>query len=359
MNDKKLSGTALLEKLSLTFGPSGCEELVAEAIVETVSGYADEIVRDRSGGVIAVLRGTGKAKKIRRVMLSAHMDEVGFMISSVEDDGTLHLAPLSAHDPKILAGQYVTLSDGETFLNGVVGIKPYHLKKDGVPDYEDLYVDIGAGSREESEKVVSKGFFGTFRSDFVRFGQNGRMIKGKAIDDRLGCAVLCDTLREIKESGEPLPFDLFCAFTCREELGISGAACAAEAIRPDAAIVFESTAVADVDGVDPTRRVAEQGNGGTVSYADRGTVYDRELYSLILDAGEKRGIPCQPKKYVSGGNDSASIRRSGTGVRVAAISAPSRYIHTASNVIREDDFLSIEKLAPAVLRELAAKETEI
>ena len=358
MCETPLKGIALLEKLSLTFGPSGCEERVADTVIETVSPYADEIVRDRSGGVITVLRGTGKARNVRRVMLSAHMDEVGFMISSVEEDGTLKLAPLSAKDPKILAGQYVELSDGETVLNGVVGIKPFHLKKDAAPDYGDLYIDIGAGSREEAEGVISKGFFGTFKSDFVEFGQCGRMIKGKALDDRLGCAVLCDTLREIKESGEPLPFDLFCAFTCREELGISGAACAAEVIKPDVAIIFEATAVADVYGVDQTRRVAEQGCGGTVSYADRGTVYDRELCSLIFDAGRKNGIPCQPKKYVSGGNDSAGIRKSGKGVRVAAISAPSRYIHTASNVIRKDDFLSIERLAPAVLRELAEKESE-
>ena len=129
MRESSLCGIALLEKLSLTFGPSGCEERVAEAIIETVSPFADEVVRDRSGGVIAVLRGTGKAKNIRRVMLSAHMDEVGFMISSAEDDGTLKLAPLSARDPKILAGQYVTLSDGERFFDGVVGINRTTSKK--------------------------------------------------------------------------------------------------------------------------------------------------------------------------------------------------------------------------------------
>lgn len=344
-----LRGTELLEKLSLLFGPSGCEENVADAVAEACAGAADEVIRDRSGGVIAVLRGGGRG----RVMLSAHMDEVGFMISSVEDDGTLRIAPLSARDPKILAGQYVTVGDARRTVNGIVGIKPVHLKEDALPKYDDLYVDIGAGSREEAEKIVSPGDFGTFRSDFVRFGQNGRMLKGKAIDDRLGCAVLCDTLRAVRESGETLPFDLFCAFTCREELGISGAGCAAEAIRPDAAFIFEATAVADVGGVDPTRQVAHQGQGGAISYADRGTVYDRGLFSLIFETAEKYGIPCQTKKFVSGGNDSASIRRSGTGVRVAAISAPARYIHTASNVIREDDFLAIEKLAPAVLRELS------
>ena len=348
-----LRGTALLEALSLLFGPSGCEENVADAVAEATENFADEVIRDRSGGVIAVLRGQGRG----RVMLSAHMDEVGFMISSVEDDGTLKLAPLSARDPKILAGQYVTVGDARRCVNGVVGAKPIHLGEgEKLPAYSDLYVDIGASSREEAEKFVSVGDFGTFRSDFVRFGQNGRMLKGKAIDDRLGCAVLCDTLRTLRESGEPLPFDLFCAFTCREELGISGAGCAAEAIRPDAAFIFEATAVADVTGVESTRQVAHQGMGGAISYADRGTVYDRELVSLIFETAEKYDIPCQMKKYVSGGNDSASIRRSGTGVRVAAISAPARYIHTASNVVREDDFLAIEKLAPAVLRELASKE---
>ncbi len=354
MNDElsRLRGTALLEKLSLIFGPSGCEENVADAVVEATKDFADEVIRDRSGGVTAVLRGQGRG----RVMLSAHMDEVGFMISSVEDDGTLKLAPLSARDPKILAGQYVTVGDARRTVNGVVGVKPIHLGEGKLSSYSDLYVDIGASSREEAEEFVSVGDFGTFRSDFVRFGQNGRMLKGKAIDDRLGCAVLCDTLRAIRESGERLPFDLFCAFTCREELGISGAACAAELIRPDAAFIFEATAVADVTGVETTRQVARQGKGGAISYADRGTVYDRELVSLIFEAAEKNGIPCQMKKYVSGGNDSASIRRSGTGVRVAAISAPARYIHTASNVVREDDFLAIGKLAPAVLRELASKE---
>ncbi|MBQ7474452.1 MAG: M42 family peptidase [Clostridia bacterium] len=353
-----LAGTALLEALSLTFGPSGCEEAVAALIEKTVADVADEIVRDRTGGIYAVLRGTGKGP-VKRVMLSAHMDEVGFMVSSIEDDGTLRTAPLSARDPKILAGQYVTVGDGRRLVPGVIGVKPIHLKeKESLPAYSDLFVDVGANSREEAEKIVKKGDFGTFRSDFVRFGQNGRMLKGKAIDDRLGCAVLCDTVRAVKESGEPLPFDLYAAFTCREELGISGAGCAAGLIRPDIALVFEATAVADVYGVDPTRRVAYQGKGGAISYADRGTVYDRELVSLIFSAAEKNGIPAQPKKYVSGGNDSAAIRRSGEGVRAAAISAPSRYIHTASNVIREDDFLAIEKLAPAVLRELAKEGTE-
>lgn len=346
-----LRGTELLRELSLAFGPSGCEDPVAELIEKIVTPAADRIVRDRSGSVIAYLKGTGASEK--RVMLSAHMDEVGFMVASIEDDGTLKMAPLSARDPKILAGQYVTIGDGRGQINGCVGMVPIHLSENkDLPPYRDLYIDIGASSREEAEKLVKKGDFGTFRSDFVRFGQNGRMLKGKAIDDRLGCAVLIDTLRDIRKSGERLPFDTYFAFTCREELGISGAACAANLIRPSHAIVFEATAVADVDGTPDTQRVAEQGKGGAVSLADRGTVYDMEFARLILDTAEKNSIPCQVKRFVSGGNDSSKIQRSGEGVRVAAISAPARYIHTASNVIREEDFLSIERLAAAVLRAL-------
>ncbi len=349
-----LRGTELLRELSLTFGPSGCEDPVADLIVKIVSPLADEVIRDRAGSVIAFLRGTGEGSSVRRMMFSAHMDEVGFMVSSVEDDGTLKMAPLSARDPKILAGQYVTVGDGRRQVNGCVGMVPIHLSEGKeMPAYRELYIDVGASSREEAEKLVKKGDFGTFRSDFVRFGQNGRMLKGKAIDDRLGCTVLIDTLRTLAESGERLPYDTYFAFTCREELGISGAACAANLIRPSHAVVFEATAVADVDGTPETQRVAEQGRGGAVSLADRGTVYDRDFARFIIDTAEKNSIPCQVKKFVSGGNDSSKIQRAAEGARVAAISAPARYIHTASNVIREDDLLSIERLAEALLRALA------
>lgn len=350
-----LSGVELLRELSLAFGPSGCEGNVADIIKANIAPHADEIFTDRMGSVIALYRGTGRADgSSSRLMLSAHMDEVGFMVKAIDGDGYIKMAALSGKDPKTLVGRNVTIGDENRKVNGYIGVKPTHLGGSG--NYDSLYVDIGAKNRKDAEERVRVGDFGTYRSDFVRFGKNGGKIKGKALDDRLGCAVLCETLRRLRANGVRLPYDVYFAFTCREEIGSSGARTAANKIKPDMAIVLEATAVADVDGVKAQDRVAEQGKGGCVSFMDKGAIYDEELYRLILAVGEENGIPCQPKRYVSGGNDAAPIQRSGDGVRCAVISAPTRYIHTASNVAEESDFFAVCDLTEAVLRALGERE---
>lgn len=355
----ELYSTKLLEKLSMTFGPSGCETPVSDVIYENIKESADEIIKDRSGSLIAVYKGTKNGckdglPKINRLMLSAHMDEVGFMISSIDENGYLKMAPLSVCDPKVLAGKYVTVGDENSRVDGYIGVKPVHLSKEKkLPEYDSLYIDIGAGDRKTAEKYAPVGSFGTFKSDFVRFGQNGRMLKGKALDDRLGCTVLCDALRELKEKNMLLPFDVYFAFTCREELGISGAVTAANLIRPDYAVVFEATAVSDICTTPEVSKVAKQGDGAVITICDRGTIYDRDFTDFILNTAQKHGIPHQIKKFISGGNDSAGIQKTRAGVKCAAISAPARYIHTSSNVIREEDFFSIERLAVSILSEYA------
>lgn len=348
---KSLSGIDLLRELSLAFGPSGCEGNVADIIKENIAPYADEVLTDRMGSVIALYKGTGEGSdNVTRLMLSAHMDEVGFMIKSIDGDGYLKMTPLSGRDPKTLVGRNVTIGDETRKTNGYIGVKPAHLGGSG--NYDSLYVDIGAKNKEDAEAHVKVGDFGTYRSDFVRFGKDGAVIKGKALDDRLGCTVLCETLRRLSTSGTRLPYDIYFAFTCREEIGSSGALTAANKIKPDAAIVFEATAVADVDGVEKNSRVAEQGRGGCISFMDKGTIYNEELYQLILETGKKNNIPCQPKQYIAGGNDAGHIHKSKAGVRCAVISAPARYIHTSSNVVRESDFWAICDLIQAVLKEL-------
>lgn len=349
---KLLSGIDLLRELSLAFGPSGCEGNVADIIKENIAPYADEVLTDRMGSVIALYKGTGEeSDNVTRLMLSAHMDEVGFMIKSIDENGYIKMTPLSGRDPKTLVGRNVTIGDETRKTNGYIGVKPAHLGGSG--NYDSLYVDIGAKNKEDAEAHVKVGDFGTYRSDFVRFGKDGAMIKGKALDDRLGCTVLCETLRRLSTSGTRLPYDIYFAFTCREEIGSSGALTAANKINPDMAIVFEATAVADVDGVEKNSRVAEQGRGGCISFMDKGTIYNEELYQLILETGKKYDIPCQSKNYVAGGNDAGHIHKSKAGVRCAVISAPARYIHTSSNVVRESDFWAICDLTQAVLKELA------
>jgi len=348
---KALSGIELLKELSLAFGPSGCEGNVADIIRENVSQYADEVLTDRMGSVIALYKGSGECSdNLSRLMLSAHMDEVGFMVKSIDGDGYIKMTPLSGRDPKTLVGRNVVIGDENRKTNGYIGVKPAHLGGSG--GYDSLYIDIGAKDKDDAEKHVKVGDFGTYRSDFVRFGKDGAMIKGKALDDRLGCTVLCEVLRRLCTSGTRLPYDIYFAFTCREEIGASGAVTAANKISPDVAIVFEATAVADIDGVSDSSKVAYQGKGGCVSFMDNGTIYDKELFDQIFKTAEKHNIPCQVKNYVSGRNDAGAIHLTKAGVRCAAISAPARYIHTASNVVREADFWSICDLTKALLSDL-------
>ena len=350
----------LLKRLCLTFGPSGCEDPIARIILDCIEGYYDELIPNRSCGVIALIKGNGKGGRLgtKRLMLSSHMDEVGFMIKSVSVDGTLKVASMCGGDTRIMAGRRVVISrDGESLVRGVFGVKPIHLLKaderDSALPMDELYIDIGAADREEAEKQVSVGDYATFESDFVTFGEGGRMIKAKAIDDRAGNAVMCALMKELYPIRDTIPFDMYFAFTCREELGISGARTAAHLIDPTHALIFESTAVADICSTPPHKTVAKQGDGPAISLMDRSTIYDKELTDLVLSVGESRDIPCQIKKYVSGGNDAGHIHKSRSGVKCAVMSIPSRYIHTASNVIRADDFESTYRLALASITALS------
>lgn len=357
----KAAKTELLRDLCLTFGPSGCEDAVAKMILDNIEGCYDELIPNRVCGVIAVIRGNGKGGDLgtKKLMLSCHMDEVGFMIKSVSDDGTVKVASMCGGDTRIMAGRRVTVKHGSSFVRGVFGVKPIHLLKDDEYDNalpkDELYLDIGACDKEEAEKLVAPGDYATFESDFVRFGEDGRMIKAKAIDDRAGCAIMCDLMKELYPVRDTIPFDMYFAFTCREELGISGARTAAHLIDPDHALIFESTAVADICDVPPHTTVAKQGDGPAISLMDRSTIYDKAFCDVIFEAGRENNIPCQIKKYISGGNDAGHIHKSRAGVKCAVMSIPSRYIHTASNVIRECDFLATYDLALATIYKIAKK----
>ena len=357
--------TELLRELSLAFGPSGCEGNVADIIKEFIAPYADEVTSDRLGTVIAVYRRSedcvrtadpdaepaakeGKPE-IDKLMFAAHMDEVGFMIKSIDGDGYLKIAALSGRDPKTLAGRNVTVGDETKQYKGYFGVKPAHLGGSG--NFDSLYIDIGAKNKEEAEKMVAPGDFGTYRSDFVRFGPDGAYLKGKAIDDRLGCTVLCMLLKKLREENVKLPYDVYFCFTVREEIGASGARTAANKIQPDIGIVIEATAVDATKG-EKYGSVAKQGCGGCISFMDRSTIYDREVYDFVLETAKKHNIPAQPKCYISGGNDAGYIHKAGIGAKCAAISTPTQYIHTASNVVKESDMIAVLDLAYAVMMEM-------
>ncbi len=352
----KYEGIDLLRKLCLAFGPTGCEDNVAELIKLQLDGSCTDIRTDRMGNIIAAVRGGGEGyntDKPVKIMISAHMDEVGFMANEIGEDGYIKFACLGGIDPRVLCGRGVTLGDENNKVKGVIASKAIHLQspedRKSATQADKMYIDIGAYDREEALKYVSPGDFGTFDSDFVLFGSGERLVKCKAIDDRLGCTVMIEVMRLLAKEGKPLPFDLYFCFTVREEVGYSGAGTAANMISPDFSIVLEATAVADLADVPESSQAAKLGEGGAISLADRATIYDREFVNFALDTAKRKGIKAQIKKYVSGGNDAGVIHRSGTGVRTLAISAPTRYLHSASCVAAVSDFYAIEELVYAML----------
>ena len=345
----------LLTKLTDVFGPTGCEWPVREAIEKELRGVCDEMHTDNLGSLIAVVRGQGAGydpECARRLMISAHMDEVGMMISKIDDDGFLSFPTVGGIDSRVMSGRPIKIfANDETLINGIIGSKAIHLQS---PDertksfkVSDMYIDIGARDKAEAEATVSIGDFATFDSPAYMLGEY--KLKAKAIDDRLGCAIMILVAKALRASAEDRDYDVYFSFGVREEIGISGTTSTAFAIAPDVALVLESTAVADIAGVGDASKVAIQGEGGALSLIDRSTIYDRDLFDFIVSLAKEKDIPVQTKKYVSGGNDASHIHKSRAGVFTAALSAPTRYLHSASCVADGRDMEAMLELT----RELA------
>lgn len=354
---KKYSGMELIRELSLAFGPSGCEDAVRDLITEQILGACDAYTVDKAGNLIARIRGRGldyNPDSPRRLMLAAHMDEVGFMITDITEEGYLRFGTVGGIDSRVLPGRHVVVGE-KARVAGVIASKAIHLqtadeRKKLVP-LSQMYIDIGATDRADAEKLVSIGDYATFESDFVTFGKDGNRMKGKALDDRAGCAALIEIMRDLRKNPCDMPFDVYFAFTRCEEVGISGASVAAFAIEPDLAMILESTAIHDLPDVAANARVGRLGAGGALSLADRATIYDQNFIAYARRTAEQAEIACQVKESVSGGNDAAHIQRSLDGVRVLALSLPTRYIHSASCVADYRDYESMLALTKAMVRD--------
>ncbi len=328
----------LLCDLSLAFGPSGCEREVTKIIEKEITPYADSVYTDVLGNLVATYRGVSGDKKL---MLSAHADEVGFMISEIEDSGMLRFSCVGGIDNSVLLGKRVLI--GDMRVRGVISSTPFHLtekdKRYDVPSDSSLYIDIGADSRRSAEGCVSLGDFAVFDSPFYELGDY--KIKGKALDDRAGAFVAIELLRRLYNEGVRPDFDLVFAFTVREELGYSGALAVADREKPDMAIVLETTAIADLSDVPQHKRVAEQGEGAVISVLDRSSIYPRDAVEYAMSSAERYKIKAQLKKFISGGNDAAHIGKSLDGVKVLAMSLPTRYLHSPACVVDKRDIDSM------------------
>lgn len=331
-----------LEPLCRLSGASGDEGRVADYIASVIAPYCDCRI-DAMGNLTGMRRGAARPKKL--VMLDAHMDEVGLIVTSVSEDGFLYFSTLGGINVDALVGKRVRFGD----VTGVIGVKPVHLltndEADLMPDKKDLSVDIGARDREDALRVVRIGQIGTFDSEYVPFGDG--YLKARAIDDRVGCAILMDLIVNEPE------VDFCFSFSVQEELGLRGARCAAFGLKPDRALVLEATTAADLAGMPDDKTVCCLGKGAVVSFMDGATLYDSETYKAALALGEANGIAVQSKRAVAGGNDAGSIHLTREGIPTFTLSVPCRYLHSPACVIKWEDAESVEKLARVMLRYMA------
>lgn len=344
----------LLKRLSLAFGPSGYEEEVKSIIKEEISPFVESLREDVLGNLIAFFPAYKQEEGTPTLMISAHMDEVGLMVTGIDENGFLRFDEVGGLNEKILPARHLTLfAKDKKKISAVIGVKPTHLQENdersSVTEMSKLFIDIGAKDKKEAERLVSIGDYAVFDSDFVVFGENGTKVKCKALDDRMGCAILILLIKRLAKERTLRDFNIAFCFTTREETGLSGALVASNALKPDYAIVVETTAVADICGVKERDKVAKLGQGGAISLLDRSTVYNRDFVNFALRY--KNEVPVQIKQYVSGGNDSSSIHKSGKGCRTLAISAPTRYLHSASCVSDLRDYSAIEELIYLMIRD--------
>lgn len=338
--------TDILEKLCLINGVSGDEGEVRNFIRAFAKQFSDSIEEDPMGNLYVMKKGAETAPK--KLMLCAHMDEVGLIIKKIEDGGTLRFEFVGGVDRRVAIGRTVVV--GKKNIVGVIGIKAVHLttkeERRDLPKAEELYIDIGAKNADEAAKLVDVGDYAAFDSDFCELGD--RMVKGKALDDRIGCAVLMTLIKE------PLPFDTTFVFTVQEEVGLRGAAVAANRVAPDIALCIEATTAADLPEVEPHKCVCRVRRGPVIPVMDGATIYDPKIFSFVTSVAEKAGIAWQTKGLITGGTDAGRIHTSRNGVAACTIASPARYIHSPACMASLEDIENVYRLLRAVLDGIAA-----
>jgi putative aminopeptidase FrvX len=336
----------LLERLCNASGVSGDEGEVRAIVLEQVRPVADEVKVDALGNVLATRRGTAAGKQRLRVMLAAHMDEVGFMLTNDEGDGIYRFETVGGVDIRQLAGKAVRVS--KDHFVGVIGAKPIHLVEEGETEriipLDTLRIDLGPDG-----KKAKIGDRATFATPFAHIGPS---LCAKALDDRLGVATLIELVKN-----PPPNIDLLAAFTVQEENGLRGARVAAYAFDPDLAIVLDATPANDLpnwDDAENTQYNTRLGSGPAIYIADSGTISDPRLVRLLVETAEAQAIPYQIRQPGSGGTDAGAIHTRRAGIPSVSVSVPHRYSHTAVSMARLEDWENTLKLVHAALERITA-----
>ena len=338
----------LLKKLTNEVALPGDEGAIRKIVRAEVEDIADEIKIDAMGNLLITKLGKGKNRL--RVMLAAHMDEVGFMLVDDEKDGIFRFQTLGGLDPRQLVGKPVWV--GREKIAGVIGAAPIHLvsldERDGKIPLKSLKIDVGTGKPN-----VKVGDRATFATKFLRMGNS---IRAKALDDRLGVAILIELLKNAPEN-----IDLLAAFTVQEELGLRGAKIAAHTLNPDLALAVDSTPAYDMpmhDGSENIRYNTKLGEGPAIYTLDGRTLSDPRIIRWLSETGDAKKIPYQYRQPGAGGTDAGSIHLSRAGIPSGSVSVPGRYAHTAMGLCRIKDWENTLNLVYFALQDLSPKILE-
>jgi endoglucanase len=325
-----------LKPLCEAQGLSGREEAVRRLVMGECERRLGKgaVSLDGTGSVIAVRKAARPG--LPRVMLAAHMDEVGLIVVSATDDGLLRFRTIGGVDARVLVSKRVKVgydAPDKPAVPGVIGAMAIHQQtpedRKAVLPVDQLYVDIGAKDKAEAEKNAPAGTPVTFDTPFTRFGDG--CVYAKALDDRAGVYNLLNLL------DAPYEGELAFAFTSQEEVGCRGAAPAGYRVQPDIALILDATTANDLGETPEALQVCRVGGGVCVSFMDHTSIGDAELYRAMLATAEKAGVPCQVKQFVSGGNDAGAVQRAGAGSRTLALSVPCRNIHSPASVCAVSD----------------------
>lgn len=319
----------LLKLLTQAAGPSGNEEAIRAVIGREIEPYADEIYTDNLGNLIARKKGEGP-----RVMLDAHMDEIGVIVTFIEENGLLRFSNLGGLMLMSAISQRVR------FLNGTSGVVYKEQNENKEPKLSDLYIDIGAKSREEAEEKVNVGDVACFEGTFEATGDR---VVSKALDDRVGCYVLIESMKALKNH----PNDLYFVFSVSEELGLRGAKAAAFTVKPDFAVAVDVTRTGDLPG--KQKMAVRLGEGAAIKVKDNSVLCHPYIKDLMKETCKKENIPYQMEVLENGGTDTGAIHVSNGGVPSGCISIPTRYIHTPSEMVDKQDVNNAIKLLTKLL----------
>ena len=338
----------LLKTLCELDGVSSWEDVVRDFLYAQAQPHADSLRVDALGSLIVFKKGRRPAGD--RVMLCAHMDEVGLMVRRITDEGYLKFDAVGSLDRRVLLGKPVRV--GPKGIPGVVGLKAYHLvsreEEKSVPKLDEFYIDIGAKDKAGAEALVSLGDAAAFGSTAGEFGSG--LFQGKALGSRAGCAVLLTLLKE------ELPLDCTFVFTTQEEVGNRGAFGAGFSVTPETALVLDGADAADLPGVPAHAWNCALGKGAVLPVMDKGSIADRGLFERLRALAEENAIPWQTAGSIPGKTDAAALQRTKDGVRTAMLSVPVRYHHTPSGLVSLGDVDGVLALTRAFLTDLAEKE---